>query len=167
MKKVLVLMLGFYLMSCHNRNNRTATRTGLEGKPIPSFDILLSDSTTHLNTADIPTGRPVVLLYLSPVCPFCRAELTSILKNMSSLKNTQFYVVTNWPFPQFKSFYTHYQLNKYPNIVAGQDYANALGAHYPLQAVPFTAFFDKKNHLDKAFVGLMPIEQIKHLESED
>lgn len=164
MKQLFVLALSICLFACHNRNDRSPVRTGLEGKPIPSFEVLLSDSSTRLNTADIPAGKPIVLLYLSPQCPFCRAELTSILKNMSSLKDTRFYVFTNWPFKQFKSFYTHYQLDKYQNIVAAQDYTNAFIHHYPLPAVPFTAFYDKNKNLNKAFIGLMPIEQIQNLE---
>jgi thiol-disulfide isomerase/thioredoxin len=167
MKKLLILSLSLYLFACHNRNDRPAMPTGQEGKPLPSFDVLLSDSSTRLNTADIPKGKPIVLLYLSPACPFCRAELSSILKNMSALSDTRFYVFTNWPFRQFKNFYKHYQLYKYKNIVAGQDYANAFATHYPLPAVPFTAFYDKNKNLDKAFIGLMPIEQIKSLENKN
>lgn len=167
MKQILILTLGIYLVSCHNRTYRPPLTTGLEGKPIPSFSVLLSDSSTILNTADIPKGRPIVLLYISPQCPYCRAELTSILKNMSTLGDTKFYVFTNWPFRQFKAFYTYYQLGKYQNIVAGQDYANALSHHYPLPGVPFTAFYDKNKNLDKAFAGLMRIDQIKSLEAKN
>ncbi len=147
MKQIVIIALSIDLLSCHNRNDRPALPTGLEGKPLPSFDVLLSDSSTRLNTANIPKGKPIVLLYLSPECPYCRAELASILKNMPALRDTRFYIFTNWPFQQFKTFYTHYQLNKYENIVAGQDYANAFSTHYPLQAVPFTAFYDKNKNL--------------------
>src|SRR5258708_26803846 len=117
MKKILILALSVYLLGCHNRNDRPVMPTGLEGKPLPSFDVLLSDSSTRLNTADIPKGKPIVLLYLSPECPYCLAELTTILNNMSSLGDTRFYIFTTWPFRQFKAFYTHYQLEKYHNIV--------------------------------------------------
>jgi hypothetical protein len=166
MKKILILTLGIYLVSCH-RNDRPPMSTGLEGKPLPSFDVLLNDSSTHLNTADIPKGKSIVVLYLSPQCPYCRSELASILKNLPSMGDTKFYVFTNWPFQQFKALCTYYRLDKYPNVVAGQDYRNAFASQYPLAAVPFTAFYDKNKNLDKAFVGLMPIEQIKNLEAKN
>jgi thioredoxin-related protein len=166
MKKTLILLVALYLVSCH-RYDRPPIQTGLEGKPLPSFDVLLSDSSTRLNTTDIPKGKQFVLLYLSPQCPYCRAELTSILKNMSSMQDTRFYVFTNWPFRQFKSFYSEYHLDNYQNIVAGQDYANAFATHYSLPGVPFTAFYDKNKNLTKAFLGVMPIEQIKSIEAKN
>ncbi len=155
------------MLGCHNRTERPALLTGQEGKPLPFFDLLLIDSSTRLNTANIPQGKPIILLYVSPQCPYCAAELASILKNISTLGDTKFYVFTNWPFRQFKLFYKHFGLDKYPNIVAGQDYTNAFMHHYSVPGVPFTAFYDKNKKLEKAFVGLLSIEEIKKVEMKN
>jgi thiol-disulfide isomerase/thioredoxin len=163
MKKVVILLLGVFLISCHNRNNRPALKTGFEGKPLPSFNILLPDSMTQINTASIPRGKPVVLFFFSPECPYCRAQLSSILKNMSTLSGIRFYVFTNYPFNEFKSFYTYYQLGKYSNIVAGQDYRDFFFQHFRPSGIPYTAIYTGDKRMEKAFLGLMPVEQIKEV----
>lgn len=166
MKKISIIILSIVLLSCH-RNYRPPIKTGFEGQTLPSFNLLLSDSSTHLNTGDIPKGQPIVMLFLSPQCPYCRAELTGILKNISSFNGVKFYVFTNWPFTQFKSFYTTYELSKYKNIVAGQDYTNFFLTHFSAMGVPYTAIYNKNKKLSKAFMGIMPAEQIKELTQND
>ena len=154
--------LSFCFFSC-NRTYRPPVKTGFEGKSLPSFELLLSDSTTSLNTSDIPNGKPVVLLFFSPRCPFCRAEIGDILKNISELRSIRFYLLTNWPFRQFKGFYTYYQLSKYSNIVAGQDYKDFFLGHFKPIGVPFTMIYGKDMKLNKAFVGPVTAEQIKEV----
>ena len=45
-------------------------KTGLEGKIMPSFKLLLEDSITYVDTKNIPIGKPVVLFYYGPHCPY-------------------------------------------------------------------------------------------------
>ena len=162
MKKAIILFLSasVCLLSCHP-NDRPAIKTGFEGKPLPSFSLLLSDSTTSLNTLDIPKGQPIVLLYFSPQCPFCRAEIADIIRNITTMKDVRFYLFTNWPFRTFKGFYKHYQLDKYPNIVAGQDSANYFARYFQAAVVPYTAVYSKNKLLEQAFMGRMDARQIK------
>jgi len=161
-KKVIALFLALCLFSCHP-NDRPAIKTGFEGKPLPAFSLLLIDSSTSFNTHDIPKGEPIVLLFFSPQCPFCRAEISDIIKNISTMSRVRFYLFTNWPFRTFKSFYSHYQLNKYPNIVAGQDEKNYFLNHFKTIGVPFTVVYTKDKILQKAFVGRMNADQIKEV----
>jgi len=81
MKKSISAILIFLALSC--RNN-----TG-EGETIPSFDFLLSDSITRVNTATIPEGTPIALLYFSPDCEHCQHETETIIHHMDSLKQVR------------------------------------------------------------------------------
>jgi len=160
MKRIIIVVLSLCLFSCH-RNYRPAIKTGFEGTALPSFNILLSDSTTQINTSSIPEGTSIVMLFFSPQCPYCRAEMTNIMKNISTLGAIRFYIFTNFPFRQFKAFSEHYQFDKYANIVAGQDYTNFFFRHFKPLGIPYTAIYTKDKKLNKAFMGLMPAEQIK------
>jgi hypothetical protein len=55
----LFLVVGWSLFTAFS--TLATTKTGMEGRLIPSFNLLLVDSATHLNTDDIPTGKPFIV----------------------------------------------------------------------------------------------------------
>jgi thiol-disulfide isomerase/thioredoxin len=160
MKYTIAFLFIVLLCACEQRK---PLLTGFEGKPLPSFNLLSHDSLTIINTKNTPSGKPVVLFYFSPQCPYCRAEMADIISNIASLKNIQFYVFTSWPFPAMKSFYAHYQLGKYPNISVGVDYDNFFLKKFMAFGVPYTAIYSKDRKLIHAYMGRVPGKQIKEV----
>ena len=163
MKKIVFLFPFAVLMGCFGKNPE---KTGLEGKPLPAFTLLLSDSTTHFNTASIPAGDPVVLFYFGPYCPYSRAQMEEILNHMQSLDKIHFYIFTTYPFGDMKKFYAYYQLNKYKNITVGIDTNNFFGEYFEARGFPYTAVYGKDKKLKKAFLGEVYTRQMKSA-SED
>jgi thiol-disulfide isomerase/thioredoxin len=159
-KKVLTSILILTVLSC-SENRLNPIKTGLEGTTLPTFLVRSIDSSTKLYTENIAKGNPFVLFIFSPTCPYCRAEMSDILKNNSKTPNIEYYVITNESFAAFKSFYRHYRLNLYNNIVAGQDPKNYLASHFNIDAVPYTLLYNKEQKLDKAFLGKISVAQIK------
>jgi peroxiredoxin len=143
----------------------TPQKTGKEGRPMPDFNILLSDSTV-LYTRDIPAGKPVVMFYFSPYCPFCKAVTEDILEEMDELNNIQFYFVTSYGLPHLESFIKEHQLTRYTNIAAGIDTANFIHKYYSAQGVPYTAIFNKNKVLNNSFMGKISTGQIKDVAEE-
>jgi len=158
MKRIILALSVLSMFGCNNR--LPSVKTGFEGKPLPEFNLLLNDSTTYINTANIPAGKPVVLFYFSPECPYCRAQMDGIIKDMTTLKDIRFYIFTSWPFPEMKAFYKHFQLNKYPNISVGVDYADFFAGHFKATGVPYMAIYQKDKKLNKAFLGNVNSKQI-------
>ena len=144
-------------------NHQPTIKTGFEGKPMPSFNLLLMDSTTLFNTSTIPEGKPIVFFLLNPVCPYCRAETEDMINDMKSLSNIRFYLFSNFSFDMIKQFYDHYQLNKYPNIVVGQDYTAYFGDYYKAPGVPYIAFYRKDKRLNEVLMGKIEINTIKEI----
>src|SRR5579864_2636847 len=101
MKYLSLFVLVLALAGCFGA---TSEKTGLEGKSLPSFHLLLQDSTTWFSSSRIPAGKPFVILYFSPYCPYCRGEVETITKRMDQLKNIPFYLVTNFPLSAIKQF---------------------------------------------------------------
>ncbi|OQP45869.1 hypothetical protein A4H97_32010 [Niastella yeongjuensis] len=120
---------------------------------IPSFKLLLVDSINYFDTRDIAKGKPFVIFYYRSNCPYSRALMDEIIKNMASFKNYQFIIATRSPFNQMKSFYTHFKLNKYKNFIAGLDIENVVPEYYNVKGVPFTAIFDNDKKLVCSFTG--------------
>lgn len=152
---VIILLAGCY-------SSPKPEKTGLEGKEIPIFDLLLLDSATHLNTKNIPGDKPFVLFYVSPECPYCKTQMQGIIEDMNSFKDIQFYVITNWPIPEMKKFANNFQLNKYSNVTVGTDYKNFLEDYFQTRIVPFTAIYSKNKKLNKAFAGKIYPKEIKN-----
>ncbi|WP_298741009.1 redoxin family protein [uncultured Chitinophaga sp.] len=135
----------------------------LKGAKLPSFDLLLLDSTTKYNTAKFDDSKPLVLLYLSPDCPYCRAQTEAIIRDMRTLKDIQFCLFTVAPLMQFRSFYKEYQLGKYPNITAGVDYDDFFGKHFNVPGVPYMAIYDSRKRLKEVLIGQVDVTRIRDI----
>lgn len=140
--------------------------TGLEGKPLPSFSFLLMDSTKRINTDSILSGKPTVLVYFSPYCPYCRAQTNEIIEGIKSLKNIQFFLLSDFPFNQVKQYYEQYKLSNYPNITVGKDLDSYFTKYFNASAVPYLAIYDADKRLKQVFMGKTEINEIKHVALE-
>lgn len=156
---ILTLCLGLFV--CCQRNN--LPKTGLEGNPIPSVNVFCSDSITYLNTGNIPAGKPIVLLLFDPYCPYCRAETEDILKNMKSMQDVRFYLLTSSPFNDMTAFYKNFALSKYKNVTVGIDTGFAFIKYFKISGVPFTAIYDDEKKLKQTFSGKIEAKVIKDI----
>ncbi|MBO9201403.1 MULTISPECIES: TlpA family protein disulfide reductase [Niastella] len=162
MKQLITFFIFVTIISCASKDPmKQAMEQALELKPIPSFKILLSDSTNWVSTTDVSTNKSVVMFFFSPHCPYCRAQMDDIMKNMRQLKDIQFYLVTDFPVQDIKEFYSNYKLADYPNIIVGKDTANYGGKYFKIPGVPFTAVFGKDKKPNKFFLGKTNISAIR------
>jgi thiol-disulfide isomerase/thioredoxin len=163
MKTTAVLLTIAFLYGCYGRKPE---QTGMEGKSMPSFPLLLPDSTTQINTNSIKPGKPTVLFCFGPYCPYSRAQMEEIIEDMHKMKDIRFYIFTNWPFKDMKGFYKHYELYKYSNITTGLDYTDYFRHYFEARGVPYIAIYGKDNRLKKSFIGEIYSSQIKEVAAE-
>jgi thiol-disulfide isomerase/thioredoxin len=160
MKKCIILFLGLYLCSCHKR---PASKTGLEGKPMPSIDLLLLDSSTHIDPTRLSSNKPIVLFYFSPHCPYCRALTHEIADRDKSLKDIQFVLLTPFPIADAKKFYQEFELGELSNVITGIDYKYSFAAFFGTTQVPCLAVYNKQRRLIQVNLGMMPTREIKSI----
>jgi thiol-disulfide isomerase/thioredoxin len=161
MKLSTILLPLLILVSCQNKAPKITT--GLEGKPMPKIDLLLEDSTTHLDINNIQSGRPAILFAFEPWCPYCKAQTKSIIANIKSLNGIDFYFLTNSAYPGFKEFYKRFELEKYPNIKAGIDYNYTFARYFKTSQVPVMAIYDPNKKLKQLLTGKNYISTIKDI----
>lgn len=159
MKKLSVALLMVVLAGCYAREPQ---ETGREGKPLPVFSLLLSDSTTHFSTGSISAGKPAVLFYFGPHCPYSHAQMEEIIDHMDELEDINFYLITPAPYPEMMEFYKQYSLEEYPNVVVGRDTTNFFGDYYKAPGVPFLAIYRKDKIMHEAYVGKLDADEIKN-----
>jgi thiol-disulfide isomerase/thioredoxin len=160
MKNKLKLAIILLLFSCQAH---PILKCGLEGKQLPSFKLLLTDSTTYLNTSEFNEGQPIVFVYVSPVCPFCRAQVEEIISNDKDLASIKFVILTPAPYEQLREFYNHFSLSKYKNITVGMDYSYFFANYFNATQVPYLALYDKHKKLKQVNLGKLPSKEIKEI----
>jgi thiol-disulfide isomerase/thioredoxin len=133
-------------------------KTGFEGRLLPTFSLLLADSLTRLNTADIPTGKPFIMVGFSPWCVHCQAEMGDIIRNINRFGDTTIYFVTPFPFSEMKQFYNHFHLEKYPTIIVAVDSKNAFLHYFNTHSIPYVAIYDAKKRLKAVIPGQSSID---------
>jgi len=140
---IIIAMLGLSTWGCSTRG----------GETLPSFDLLLSDSTTTLHTADIREGNPIALLFFSPDCEHCQHETETIIHHMDSLKGVRFFFITNDPLDRLKMFDHVYKLNKYSNITLAWDNQFLFPRHFKGAYPPYLVIYDRDRRMRGAFEG--------------
>jgi thiol-disulfide isomerase/thioredoxin len=145
----------------------TPTYPYMSDKTLPDFNILEVDSTTVFNTSSLPGGRPIILMYFSPDCEHCQHMTEDILKDMDSLKDVRFVMLTVLPFDKMRNFYQYYKLANYKNIIMGRDYQFFFPAHYGTSYVPYIAIYDRHKKLVKTFDGNAKVSTLIQLVNEN
>jgi thiol-disulfide isomerase/thioredoxin len=157
MKQAILFLIIVILGGCFGADPQ---KTGKEGKPLPEFSMLLTDSTTWLRSRDIPANKPFVLFVFSPFCPYCKAQTKKIIEDGESLKDIHFYFVSRYPIGSIKDYINEFQLDKQPHITVGLDSANFVNDYFEVPGFPYMAVYGKDKKLNKAFVGKTYIRQI-------
>jgi thiol-disulfide isomerase/thioredoxin len=158
MKFTLPFIAVLLLAGCYAKNPE---KTGHEGETIPSFTLLLSDSTTYFNTKNIPKGKSVVLFYFGSHCAFSQAQMKEIIEDIDKLKNLEIYAFTTDSFNDMREFGKQFSIETYPNIHLGQDYTRFFGDYFEVVGVPYIAVYGKDKTLNKAFMGKVYSSQIR------
>lgn len=159
MRKNWIVFLTLILSACFGRPSDTPA---FVNKPFPSFNLFLADSATYFNTNSFPDGKPVVLFFFGPYCPYSRAQMQEIVEHMDLLKDIQFCVLTTSSFDEMKGFYNHYQLSRYQNIKTGVDYTSFFSPYYEVPGVPYTVVYGKDKKIKDVFVGKVSAAKLKN-----
>jgi len=154
MKPILYIAL-ICLTSCHARQGREAALS-----TIPSFAMLLMDSTTILKAQEIPTGQPIVFLFFRPDCPHCQSETQALLDHKDSLKNVRIYLLALDPFNEIKGFYLRYHLDQYKNFTVGKDHEYTFFRAFRPSTIPYMAIYDRNKRLVTIYNQEAGIENI-------
>lgn len=150
MKQICLFFIIACLTGCFGAEPQ---KTGKEGKPLPEFSILLTDSTTWLHSRDIPSNKPFALFIFSPYCPYCKVQTKKIIEDKDLLGDIHFYFISRFPLSSVKGYINEFQLDKQPNITVGLDSANMVTDYLEAPGYPFMAVYGKDKKLNQAFLG--------------
>lgn len=150
MKQICLVFIVAFLSGCFGKEPQ---KTGKEGKSLPEFSMLLTDSTTWLHSRDIPTNKPFILFIFSPYCPFCQVQTKKIIEDKDMFKNVHFYFISHYPLSSIKAYIKEFQLENQSNITVGLDSAQFVYDYFEVPAYPYIAIYGKDKKLNAAFIG--------------
>ncbi len=127
---------------------------------IPPFDLMQTDSVSHLTRDKLEKKHNTLIMFFSPDCPHCQHQTEAMLSAMDSLKDVQIVMATYQPFDEMMGFYKKYELIKYPNIWLGRDTKFFLPPFYKMQNLPYLALYNKKGMLITTFEGNQPVAKL-------
>lgn len=130
-------------------------KTGMEGKPLPAFNIQLLDSTSYIHSENLPEGKNLILFYFKPSCPYCRAQMRDMLNNIERFKDKELCILTNEDLKSANDFARYFKLNRFNNVIVGRDTGSVVLKTYRILSVPLTAWFDKNRQLKTLYSGRM------------
>jgi len=142
--------------------DKGTVKTGMEGRLLPAFDLVLPDSLSRLNTRDIPTGRSFIMMGFSPYCSHCQEATREIIQNMDKFNSTRIYMVTTLPLADLRQFDSVFNLAKYPNIILAKDPKTYFLSYFRSTGIPYLAIFDTKKRLKEVMTGRVKIDQVTH-----
>ena len=163
MKQSLYIILILVLCGCFGRQPNITT--GMEGKPIPSFNLRLMDSTVF-NTQNITSTSPIILFFISPSCPYCKALTEDIISDKNLSDNNQIFIISSAPLQSLKQYYKDFNLQKHPNITVGYDYDDYFSNRFQVNSIPYIAIYDKSKKLKQVLIGKVKTGLIKDIISD-
>ena len=117
----------------------------------PAFGMTMSGGR-YFAAADIPKGRPVLLIYFAPDCDHCHTLMNAFFPKAKEFKEAEVIMVTFKPVSELAAFEKSYQTCLYPNIKVGTEgTTNYLRMFFKLQNTPFTALYNKEGKLVKSY----------------
>jgi thiol-disulfide isomerase/thioredoxin len=158
-KELIILFILGQLISCIGPN----TKTDFKGTLLPSYDLLLLDSSSRLNTGTISEGKPIIIFYFSTNCPFCRKQTQEIINEIYTLSDVEFYFISIESLSVLKNYAINYKLLRFKNITVAQDYHFEFAKYFNLNSIPFTAIYNRDKRLKQAFTGRAKIQAIKQI----
>lgn len=127
---------------------------------LPTFEILLEDSSTIFSTYNIPEGRPIIIMYFSPDCDHCETVTKEILAHKEDFKKTRIYMSSPMYLSEINKFAERMELDKQKNIIIGKDFKYFVLKFYDLQSFPFMAVYNGDKKLVEGFKAGFKFEDV-------
>ena len=127
---------------------------------IPPFDLLKTDSSSHLTKESINLKHKTLLMFFSPECTHCQHQTEDMLAAIDSLKDIQIVMATYQPFEEMVAFNQKYGIEKYDNIKLGRDTKYFLPPYYRMKSLPFLALYDNRGNYITSFEGNQKVSKL-------
>ncbi|MBX2930322.1 MAG: hypothetical protein KF781_00085 [Chitinophagaceae bacterium] len=117
---------------------------------IPPFSIT---ETNHqvFKKENLPAKKVTVIIYFNTECDHCETLVEHITDSIHFVPKVFFVLACYNKMESIAAFETTYQLKNFDNIRVGRDEQYFIPSFYKVKFTPFTAVYNKKGNLMKAY----------------
>lgn len=127
---------------------------------VPPFRILQTNGKVF-NAANLPFGKPILLIYFSPDCDHCQVMMKEWFSKADSFKKASVVMVTFLSIEKVKAFEEDYKLKRYSNIIAGTEGLSFfVRNYYKIADMPFAALYNKNGDLVVSYQKNIPLNEL-------
>ena len=153
MKQLLFILLVSGISFCANAQ-KEKKQPYQKDSTLPSFKMLLTDSTTWFNSDELPKDKPVVIVYFNPECGHCQLTAHEFMEKADAFKDAFFVWITyRATMDEIKRFGTDAKMMDAANIKLGKEMAYTIVPYFGVQYTPYVAVYNKTGKLVKTFDG--------------
>jgi peroxiredoxin len=128
---------------------------------LPAVNLLLTDSQTIVNTANIKKNRATVFFFFDPNCEHCQHETEEIIANKDILKKVRFYFISLDSIQRIKKFVEYYRLKDYPEITVAKDFEYKALSTFKIESIPTNLIYNSKHKIVAIFSGGIGVKELK------
>jgi len=149
-----------FFLNRTEKNYNTPIKVDLNGQPLPDFSFFSPTDSTRLNVLNGRGGRPIVVLYFDPFCPFCMNQIKDLIDSYDKLEGIDFLFISPSQPDQVMKTYNEYNLKAYSNIRLGIDDQLTFLKHFSISKFPTMMLYDGNRRLIGVFEGVVSHGQI-------
>jgi thioredoxin-related protein len=127
---------------------------------VPPFTIMALPDSVAFKKDDLARRKNLMLVLFSPDCDHCRHFTRELLSNYGLFKKVQIVMASTMDYSVIQSFYSEFDIAKYPAIHMGRDVNYFLGTFFQVTQFPSVFLYDKKGKLIKDFSGTIDVQKL-------
>lgn len=165
-KKTIKIILGATLLALfgyfayYTVTKARRKESALNLKTMPDFKFYTLNDKAYTQ-ADVPSGKPLLVLHFSTDCEHCQNEAKDLKKNISWFENVHILMVSDKSKEEINTFSQDYGLKEYPQIVFLRDTTSAFFYSFGTASFPLAYVYDSDHNLLKHFPGETGMDVIK------
>lgn len=127
---------------------------------VPPFTIMALPDSTSFKKEDLSNRTKLMLVLFSPDCDHCRHFTRDLLSHYDLFKKVQIVMASSMDYSIIQSFYSEFNIARYPAIRMGRDVNYFLGTFFQVTQFPSVFLYDKKGKLIQDFSGTIDVEKL-------
>ena len=163
MKKILLsIVFAIASLIVFSQEKENSKPPYLQVPYLPPFNIVLTDSSVFTKN-DLPENKNTVIIYFNTDCDHCKHLIKHITDSINTVPNTFFVLACFNKMEELTAFEGKFSLKNFENIRAGRDEKYFLPSFYKVRFTPFTAIYNKKGNLIKAYENGFSMAALKKI----
>lgn len=165
---IVFLLAGLFLVVVYQiaRKNSYKQDVAKMIQCIPDFK-LQSISNSIFTQDSLGHNSPTVFLYFSTDCDFCQYEIKKIKTQINEFNNVSLIFISPEPIEDIAKFADENDLSAKKNIIFLQDPVLSFASQFDANIIPYIIIYNKNRKLIKRFKGVMKVEEILKILSDE